>query len=368
MKKKAIPFICVALLLIVALPAFAGQSKYFSGASYVLPKDKSVDGDLFVFANYIRIEGKVTGEVFLMGEDITVSGEVAGDAFILGENVKLDGRFLTDSRVLGNTVNLPGTFDGEVSVAGRKVDISGTVGGVTDAAGEAVSVSGTFSDTVNLHGRNVTLIGSASFAKDVNYSAETFNKDDSVVVAGKLNRIIGKETGHKEREIGSVWIVLVFWFVTLCGIIIVGLIVNKIFPDFTARSVSMITAEPLKSIGTGVLLLVLSPIVLVVLIITLVGIPLAILWFIFLSVGLYLGKLFVAATLGGLIISRFFKEEAPFWTRLIVGAVVVYLLLAIPIVGFFLALIVYCLGVGALFGLFWAERKNKKTTPTGTKK
>ena len=57
------------------------------------------------------------------------------------------------------------------------------------------------------------------------------------------------------------------------------------------------------------------------------------------------------------MISRFFKEEAPFWTRLIVGAIIVYLVLAIPIAGFFIAVIVYCLGIGALVHLYLSSRE-----------
>lgn len=364
--------VCIVLLVIfaAALPAFAGESKYFSGESYILNQNETVDGDLFVFSNSIRIEGTVIGEAFLLGSNVSVTGEVLGDAFVIGDNVRLSGHFATDTRVLGNTVDLTGSFDGEVSAAGRKVAIEATVGGVVNGAGETVSAAGTFSDTVKLHGRSVALMPGARFEKDVTVSAEEFTKADSVVIAGKLNQIIGKAVAPEriKEGVASWWIVLVFWFVTLVGIIIVGLITNRLFPDLMGRTTKLIAAEPIAGIGWGLLTLILFPIVLGILLITLIGIPLALLLLVFIFVGLYLGKLFVAVATGGFLISRFFKEEAPFWVRLVVGVVILYLVLAIPIAGFFIAVIVYCLGIGAIVNGFLSSRKKApgKTRAAGT--
>lgn len=357
--KKLIVFFLTGVLLVFSLSAFAAESKYYSGESYVLKQGETVDGDLFVFSNSIRIEGNVVGEAFLMGSSVKVSGEIAGDAFIMGDSVDLSGHFVTDARVLGNTVDLTGTFDGEVSVAGRHVDIEATVGGLVNAAGETVSAAGTFANTVNLHARKVLLLPDAKFDKDVNVSAEEFTKADTVAIAGKLNQIIGKELAREKGEegIGGLWVVMVFWFVTLCGVIVVGLILNMAFPDFVARAAALVTGEPLHNLGWGLLVLVLAPVLILILIVTLVGIPLALILLVSLFVGLYLGKLFVSVAVGGLIVSRFFKEQTPFWTRLVIGAVLIYLALAVPIAGFFIAVIVYCLGVGALFNLFVSSRK-----------
>jgi cytoskeletal protein CcmA (bactofilin family) len=357
--KKWIVLFLTSVLLVFSLAAFAAESKYYSGESYVLKQGETVDGDLFVFSNSIRIEGSVAGEAFLMGSSVKVSGEIAGDAFVIGDNVDLSGHFVTDARVLGNTVDLTGTFDGEVSVAGRHVDIEATVAGVVNAAGETVSAAGTFANTVNLRARKVLLLPDAQFDKDVNVSAEEFSASSGVMIAGSLNKIIGREYAReKERkETGGFWVVLGFWLVTLCGIIIVGLIVRALFPDFVGKTTEMVYHHPLHNLGWGVLTLVLIPILLLILMVTLVGIPLALLALLAFIVGLYLGKLFVAIAAGGFVISRLSKKETPFWARLVVGAVLVYLVLAIPILGFFIAVLVYCLGIGAIVNLFVSSRK-----------
>ncbi len=367
--KKWIVIFLTAGFLVCSLSAFAAESKYYSGESYVLKQGETIDGDLFVFSNSIRIEGNVAGEAFLMGSSVKVSGEIAGDAFVIGDNVDLSGRFVTDARVLGNTVKLAGTFDGEVSVAGRHVDIAATVAGVVNAAGDTVSAAGTFADTVNLHARNVLLGPDARFDKNVNVSAEEFTKADSVVIAGSLNQLIGKELAREKEkeEIGGWWVVLVFWFITLCGIIIVGLVMNKLFPDLTARTTKLVAAEPIANLGWGLLTLILFPIALVILLITLIGIPLALLLLVFVCVGLYLGKLYVVVATGGFLISRLFKEDAPFWVRLVAGAVIVYLVLAIPIAGFFIAVIVFCLGIGAIVNGFLSSRRRPAASPAAEK-
>ncbi len=365
--KKLIVFSLTAVLLVFALNCFAAESKYFSGESYLLKQGETVDGDLFVFSNSIVIEGTVTGEAFLFGSSIRVPGEIAGDAFVIGDSVDLSGHFVTDVRVLGNGVDLTGTFDGEVSAAGRRVDISAVVAGVVNAAGETVSAGGTFADTVNLHARKVLLLPEGRFNNDVNVSAEEFSKADSAVIGGKLNQIIGRELAREKKKEGIAgwWVVLVFWLVTLCGIIIVGLVMNRLFPDYTARTEKLLAAEPITNLGLGLLTLLLFPIALGILLITLVGIPLALLLLVCVFVGLYLGKLFAVVAVGGFIVSRLFKEEAAFWVRLVMGAVVVYLALAVPIAGFFLAVIVYCVGIGAIVNEFLHSRKKPAPAPAG---
>jgi cytoskeletal protein CcmA (bactofilin family) len=368
MKKWSVIFLTV-FFLVLSLSAFAAESKYYSGESYVLKQGETVDSDLFVFSNSIRIDGNVTGEVFLMGSSVKVSGEIAGDAFIIGDTVGLSGHFLTDTRVIGNTLDLSGTFDGEVSAAGRHVDIAATVAGVVNAAGETVSATGTFADTVRFNARKVLLLPDARFEKDVNVRAEEFTKDNSVVITGKLNQVIGKELAREKEkkkekeEVRECWVAVLFWLVTLVGIIIVGLIMRALFPGFVGKAAEMVYHHPLNDLGWGVLTIVLVPIVLLILIVTLIGIPLALLVLAAFMLALYLGKLFVAIAAGGFVISRFSAREMPFWVRLVVGALLVYLILAIPFLGWLLALLVYCLGVGAIVNLLVSSRKRPAAAP-----
>jgi cytoskeletal protein CcmA (bactofilin family) len=366
--KKWIVLFLTAVFLTLSLGAFAAESKYYSGESYVLKQGETVDGDLFVFSNSIRIEGKVLGEAFLMGSSVKVTGEIAGDAFVLGDNVDLSGHFLTDTRVLGNTIDLDGLFEGEVSAAGRHVDIAATVAGVVNAAGETVSAAGSFADTVNLRARKVLLLPDARFDKDVNVAAEEFSAAGNVAIAGKLNKIIGKEYARERERKGGAgcWVVALFWLVALCGVIIVGLVLRALFPDFVGKTTEMVYHHPLHDLGWGVLTLVLVPIVVLILIVTLIGIPLAFLVLLAFVVALYLGKLFVAIATGGFVISRVSRKETPFWARLVVGALLVYLVLAIPVLGFLIALLVYCLGVGAIINLFVSSRKRPAVVQTAT--
>lgn len=358
--KKLIVLSLTAVLLAFSLSCLAAEAKYFSGESYALEQGETVDGDLFVSASSIRIEGTVTGEAFLFGSSVTVPGEIAGDAFVIGDSVDLSGRFLTDVRVLGNTVDLTGTFDGEVSAAGRHVNIAATVAGVVNAAGETVSAGGIFSDMVNLRARKVLLLPNGRFDKDVNVSAEVFDMSEHVMIAGSLNETVGEALARKNEieEAAGCWIAPIFWLLTLCGMIVVGLVMRALFPNFVGKAAEMVYHHPLRDLGWGVLTLVLAPIIILILIVTIIGIPLAFLALMAVVAGLYLGKLFVAVAAGGFVLSRVSKKGTPFWTRLVVGALLVYLVLAIPVLGWLLALLVYCLGVGAIVNLFASGNKS----------
>jgi cytoskeletal protein CcmA (bactofilin family) len=352
MKKKMIFFTVLFFLLSLA-SVFAVEQEYYAGESYTLRQSDTVEGDIMIFAGNVRIYGEVKGSAHIVGSNVKITGDVSKDVYIIGGDVEIGGNVSGMTNVLGGNIDLSGTFGGKLNTAGATVELVGTFSGPVNAAAADIIASGEFLENVKLVSENLTLSSGASFAKDLSIKAKESTIEEDVVISGKLNEITGEEALEKAREASGAGIAaaLIFWFITLVGIIIVGLVLHALFPAFVKEVTSSVYKDVIWNLGMGVLVLLLTPLAILILCATVVGIPLGLLLSIAYGVGLYLGKLFVAAATGAFLFSYYGKKkrEAPFWLSLVVGVLIVYLLLLIPILDVFIALIVYILGLGTLF-------------------
>ena len=122
-----------------------------------------------------------------------------------------------------------------------------------------------------------------------------------------------------------------------------------VFSGFTGRSVRALREAPWKCGITGFIAFCLMPMVGFFVLLTIVGIPLGVLLFGFYAALVYLSKIIVALTVGGVILRR--RGHQPFgrvFTALSFGLVLLYFLSSLPLVGMFFWLLTVMLGLGAM--------------------
>lgn len=363
MKKKVILLTFFLVFASISVACAAG-SDYFAGDSYTLRQSDTIEGDIFIFAADVKIYGQVKGSAFIVGSNIKITGDVAEDVFVIGGDVEISGDVSGDTRIFAGNIGLSGAFVGMVDAFGADMDLSGLFSGAVNVAGADITASGEFLEDVKIRAKTVTLASGASFAKDVSYTAKESFIEEDVIIVGNLNEIIGEEALAKAKEAKGpgIWTFIIFWSITLVGIIIVGLVLGAIFPKFVKGVTSSVYEDFLGNLGWGVLVFLLTPLAIFIMLITIIGVPLAVLTAITYGVGLYLGKLFVAIATGGFVFSLFKgkkkkkKEGGPFWLTLIVGVFVVYIILAIPILDIFVALLIYILGLGTIFNYIVSKK------------
>jgi cytoskeletal protein CcmA (bactofilin family) len=76
------------------------------GDTVTVPESEVVEGDLYVVARAIRIDGIVTGDVVLVGRTVRLDGRVEGDALIAGWDVLVSGGVADDLRAAAATLQL----------------------------------------------------------------------------------------------------------------------------------------------------------------------------------------------------------------------------------------------------------------------
>lgn len=358
MKTKITIFFAI-FLTIAFSSAFASESTTFRGESYTLGKDETISGDLYVEAWEVAIDGKVDGNIYIHGGEIEFNGDVTGSALIRGFEVDVGGVIEGNAFIYGFEVDIPGTVNGNLHAAALELDLSGVYLSKTNAEAFKIDASGEFVGESNIKSGEFTIKDDALFSGDLNYSADTFKLSPGATTSGAVNKIVSEdeekctpfECGRGKGIFAAIWVVF------LIGFIIVGLVLNKLFPDFVSGITERVFPQMLNNLGWGVLVLLLAPIAVIILVFTLVGIPLAVLITLSCLIGLYIGEILVAVATGGLIFSLFKKEGISYWIKLLVGALVVFILSTIPILGFFVGIIIYILGIGAIKGYLVSLRK-----------
>lgn len=259
--------------------------------------------------------------------------------------------------------------EGSITRFGEDVEVEEgeTVGGSITVFGGDVLIAGTVDGSVAVIGGDAKLESTAV----VNGSLS--------VVGGRIEREAGSRvtgtvtSGSQFFPRGRIFVNPSTWFgfsllasfLMLIGTLALGVIVVAFIPDHTEKIAMFIAREPWQSIGWGFLLALLIIPAMILLAVTIIGIPIIPVLAIFVAVAYIYG--YIAASL--LIGKRIFEVSKAVGASLIVetlvGLLVVGLLRFIPFIGGLIGLVVGLLGFGAVMltkfgtGRPWFKRRQQ---------
>jgi MFS family permease len=149
-----------------------------------------------------------------------------------------------------------------------------------------------------------------------------------------------------------------FWIISTIALIIVGLLVNYLLPEHTEEIVSTISGSIWKSLGIGLIFLIVAPLCIIITIFTAIGIPAGIIAaFIYITM-IYTSRVYVGLWLGRKLLGNF-KESftASFFWPFVTGTIIIGIVLFIPVIGWLLRFFLLLVGLGAMWQVLWNRRK-----------
>lgn len=372
---------------IVGICTFFGTataaSAYFSASeSFALPDGEAIPENAYVLANHVAVEGVIQGDLTVMAGDAIVSGTIEGDLLVLAGSVQVTGEVRGDVRVVTGNAAIDGTVGGDlVSMAGQTVVASGAqIGARTYVASEHARLMGAQSDDVRVWASNAEIgstIGGSSYVR----VSQALSIMDTARIEGKLAYRAPREALLSEgAEIGggieyepaarsfqfdewSAAALSAFAIVSLIAVAASAAVLAALFPRFTERSVRFALTHGGRTILIGVAVWILTPVLAAVLLISAVG----------LYAGIALGAFFVAfvilakvlaAAMAGALLSQWIRGEtnvAWYWAAL--GAVSLWLLGYVPVLGALVNMVFAAAMTGSLAeGIrhhWWQNRKLK---------
>lgn len=364
MKKMNWTKLLGALGLLV-LPAFlwvgvAQAQSFRTGDNTTVAADEVVDSSLYAAGRTVDIAGEVRGDVFCAGQNVTISGKVDGDIICAGQTVHISGTVTGDVRVAGQTITMTAVVDGNLSVASQsfslaqegKVGQDATVGGndvtLNGSIGRDLVVGGTTVTLAHTIGRNVTVDSNDLTIQDkarINGNLTYTSESKANVASGAqiTGATIHNERAPKKDNYGQV-----FGFSLMVGIVVVvalvatSLVLVLLFPAPFHAAIKRAQGNSLKTFLTGLLASFAVPVLIVALMVTIIGIPLALLLILVWLLILMLSGPFFSYFIGRKILK---KQTNPI-PIMLVGALVVKLALFVPILGVAVFLAIIWLGTG----------------------
>ena len=137
------------------------------------------------------------------------------------------------------------------------------------------------------------------------------------------------------------------WLTSLVSTLVLGLLFLRFYPNATRTAVDQLRAQPMASLGIGVLASILIPILAGLFAVTVVGLPLALIVVAWYLIALYLGRIFVIQWIGQVLLQRFGKQVGDRGAFL-VGLTLYFVFVLIPFIGELILALTLMLGLGAM--------------------
>src|SRR3989454_464345 len=367
----------VALLIFLFLPwpAFAFVPRAGENVTF----SQTIQDDLYIAGGTVTVTGTVDGDVTAAGGTVTVISRVSGALLVAGGTVEIGGSVGRSIRAAGGTVRLGATAGtdavlagGNVTVAdtgrvgrdlvagGGSVRITGTVGRNALVGGGNVVVGGSVQGDVDVQADRVVVLSTARIAGRLRYAAGGSAEIQSgALISGGIERGAAVRPGMREiaprrtrvRGGGR----LGGWL----GLLAFGLVVFALLPRIPGGGLNEIRARFGASLLTGFVILAAAPAAAIVLLISIVGIPLAVTLVLLWLLTCYAGQLVVATWLGERVLRAVRGGSAPSvsWT-LVVGVTILVILYAVPVLGWLVRLVAVMTGLGAIWLGVWRSTRS----------
>ncbi|HQU07566.1 MAG: hypothetical protein B7X04_01295 [Parcubacteria group bacterium 21-54-25] len=362
----------VVLFAVLLVPIGA-----FAAAQNTVTTTASSDQNVYLVSGSVTVATSTLGDLTAIGGSVTTSSFVGGDALLAGGSILLQGRVVGDARLVGGQVTVSAPVGGDLAVAAASIEdtaaharrifaVGGTVRlesgsrGAVTVYGNDVYLSGTFDGNVHISALNtLTLAPHTVIHGTLRYEAsEVALIPDSASVDGGVT-YTGASFLPTSQEAAAFALagIGIFFLVRILGALIIAGLLAGLFPVFTNR----VANDVLKKSARHVLLLLLlgfgvlvaTPVLIILLALTFVGLGIA-----FILGAAYALLIILAIAYAGIIsgaaLSRaLMKRPYTTWRDAIFGMLVLMLVGIIPFVGGIVTILLTCLAAGALVSLFY---------------
>jgi len=343
--------------------ASVGDSRLSAGAEVSL--GEYVRGNVFLAGGRVRLDNRVGGSAFVTGGEVDVTGPVSHNLFAAGGDLRIESAIDGDVTGAGGKVRITrgAKLRGDVALAGGSIEVEGEVGGDLHAYGDSVVINGVVAGDLELAGETIRIGPDARIAGKLEYrSGGRIVIDPQAEVARGVEEVDGHERNwfrkirHGATRVGGIMFTL--------GVVLLGALLILGMPGFSREAAEMIRREPLQSAGMGCVMLVGVPFAIVVLMITVIGIPLALMMIFGYIVLLMLGYLVAALFVGDTVLARLGTERANSvaWRLLflLLALVALSIVRQVPLIGGFAVLLLFLVGIGAFTLRSWKGIRQKE--------
>jgi hypothetical protein len=356
----------------------SGDTVLINGKIEVLAE---IHGSLKAMGDSVNIQRAIGKDLFAAGRDVTLAAPVAGNARIFSQSIEItpDGKVNGNAALAGQSLQVKGPIGGRLQIGGDDVLIDSAIGGDVDASGTHLQLG----PNARISGR-LRYSSAAELVRDP--ASEVQGSIEHTAPDGRWQRWISQRRSYSDSSDDDRW----DWggpawlspgsppwrswthpyyrdygtgFVGGFAIL-TALLIGALSPGFAQRLGATVSTQWGGAVLLGLAALIGTPIVAVILVVTIIGIPIAVLLGVAWAFLLFLGYAASGVALGDVALHRLaparYNEAA---LRILAAALaMVFVIIAarMPVFGGLVSFIATLTGVGAFL---MAMRSNNPNPP-----
>ena len=331
----------------------------------------SINGDveksLYVGGNIITINGDVKGSINVGGNTIVIRGDVGDSVHAGGGNILIEGNIAEDLFIGAGNVTIAETasIGGDLIIGGGTVDIQGPVSGNILLGGGKVTINSKIGGNIKAKVDELIIGSQAEIIGNLKYeSPKEVDIEEGANILGVIdyNKKEIKEIGSF-KSLGFLFGILTLAFlIKILTMIVVGLVLIYFFRNITKQVIGKSLTNFWSNLGLGFAALILTPVICVILLITVVGIGLA-----GLIISAYTFMLTVSAFLASIAFGswliKIIKKQEEYkinWQAVVVGVISLKLIVLIPFVGWLVGFVFMLISLGVLYQIAFQGLVSRK--------
>ncbi|MFH1030277.1 MAG: polymer-forming cytoskeletal protein [bacterium] len=346
MKITKILLIFVILLLFPI--AIYAQSEKISGNFFKVDNTikitQEIDGDVIVLAENLIIDAKVHGDVLALAENIEINAEIEGDARVAAKNVIINSKIYKNVNIFAsNTEILKGAIlEKDLIISSGKIKTLGTVNGDIKGIFLNAEIGGIINGNMEIEIEDegkLILYPETLINGNLNYTSKNGARiEPSAKINGEVTHKEQKKT-HKVNYFGKI--------ISLFSMIALGMVFLFIDKKDIMNITHEIITHPNKSLLWGILYFFAIPLLSIILIFTIIGMPLALIFIAIYAILLYTSQVIIATAIGNAITKNRYGQM----TSIIFGITIFIIFTGLPWIGSGLKLLAIFIGMGAIVNM-----------------
>ena len=371
-RRATICLLALLLAMVVGVPLISA-AVILNDDQTTIRAEQTFDEDAYIFGNEVTFNGTTTRDVVSATNrfDLGQTARVGGNVNVAANDVRFGGAIDRSARVAAREIVVTGTIGGDLVVAAQtvRIEAGARITGDLLVAAQDVTIFGQIGGQIRGQANQLSLTD-ATVGQDILVAVDDLEVRGSSVISGAVRNesdsdatVAGSATvaGPVERSDPSGVSAGGFsvgggvgWGIArLLFLLMTGLVVVLVAPVASSAVADGVRRRFPTTLITGVVAIVLVPLIATLLLFTLIGIPVSVVALTLFAVALYLSQVFVGLAIGRAILPRGWRTYGRGYNILamVIGVALIGLLRLIPIPFFDLvvAIVVALLGLGALF-------------------
>lgn len=352
--RRSLPILIFAVaLLLVPASVQAYHIRMADGTNaLVLAADESLPNETGIIGQELDIRSGAERDLWLAANSIRFSGNSAGDLRLLARSAVVSGTAQQNvlAYAAGLQITTGAVVHGQAALFGNHVISEGHIHGDAWILAQSVTLGGQWGGTVRVQADDIRVAPNTVIAGDLVYAAPKAPVlDSSVTVGGDVRprpSLLPDTMGGAGTTLRNRLGLHGFLFLAA---LLVGMPFVGLFPLLAGSAVRNLQTTPWRTLMAGLITVMGGPFLIGFALMSVVGIPLAVILGAIYLVVIYLSHVVIALWIG----NRLVRSPGPqsfgqVLLALAAGLFILYFATALPSVASFVALPIVVLGTGAL--------------------